>query len=147
MQPTNPEDPQPAPDGTSGGDVAIAVDHCWQLLASTRVARVAFVEDGRPQLVVMNHLPHGRDLLFQTNEESRLAAMTEGGKSLPVAIEVDSASASGRTGWSVIASGTLARTTEAEVGQVPSPWRPEAVGVLLRMTVDQVSGRHVGSGS
>lgn len=130
-----------------GAGPALTEEHCWQLLASTRVARVAFVEDGRPQLVVMNHLPQAHDLLFQTNEESRLAVRTAEGMSLPVAVEVDSASAAGKSGWSVIATGSLSRTTVEDVEGVPVPWRPEAVGVLLRMTVDQIDGRHVGTDS
>jgi uncharacterized protein len=124
---------------------SLTAEHCWQLLASSRVARVAFVEDGLPQLAVMNHLPQGHDLLFQTNEDSRLAARTDNATAVPVAVEVDSASAAGRTGWSVIATGTLSRTTAVAGEGIPVPWRPEAVGVLLRMTVDQIDGRHVGT--
>ena len=132
---------------SAGAEPPLTQEHCWQLLASSRVARLGFVEDGLPQLVVLNYRPEGHDLLFQTNEESRLAARTADGGSLPVAVEVDSASAAGRSGWSVIASGSLCRTTVDDVEDVPVPWRPEAVGVLLRMTVDQIDGRHVGTDS
>ncbi len=123
---------------------ALTEEHCWQLLASSRVARVAFVEDGLPQLVVLNYRPEGRDLLFQTNEQSRLAARTAGGDALAVAAEVDSSSVSERSGWSVIASGSLSRTTADDIERAPVPWRPEAVGVLLRMRVTRIDGRHVG---
>jgi hypothetical protein len=147
MQNTGGQPGQAAGSPREGADPALTEEHCWQLLASARVARVAFVEHGLPQLVVMNHLPQGHELLFQTNEESRLAARTADGMSLPVAVEVDSASAAGKSGWSVIASGSLSRTTVEDVAAVPVPWRPEAVGVLLRMTVDQIDGRHVGTDS
>jgi uncharacterized protein len=128
-------------------DFVIAAEHCWSLLGSTRVARVAFVDEGRPQLIVLNHVPQDHDVVFQTDDGSRLASLTVGGATLPVSIEVDSASAVGHSGWSVVASGTLARTTATGIDRLPTPWRPEAVGVLLRLTIDQISGRHVGADS
>jgi nitroimidazol reductase NimA-like FMN-containing flavoprotein (pyridoxamine 5'-phosphate oxidase superfamily) len=136
MSTTHPSEP--------ASDFVIDDDRCWSLLASTRVARVAFIDDGRPQLIVLNHVPQGHDVLFQTNEDSRLAALTTDDAHLAVAIEVDSASAAGHTGWSVVASGTLTRATAKGVDRLPVPWRADAVGVFLRLAIDQISGRHVG---
>jgi hypothetical protein len=135
-----------ASDGSEeeGLDVALATEHCRVLLASVRVARVAFVDDGLPQLVIMNHLADGDDVLVQTSEDTRLAVLTRDGTAVPAVLEVDSVFASGRTGWSVVASGTLARDTGSAIARMPIPWRTQAVGVLLRLTVTSLTGRHVG---
>jgi hypothetical protein len=128
-----------------GLDVALATDHCRQLLSSVRVARVGFIDEGKPQLVVMNHYVDGADILLQTSEDTRLAVLSRDGAVLDAVIEADSVQASGRTGWSVVASGTLARDTSSAIGRMPIPWRPNAVGVLLRLTVDVITGRQVES--
>jgi hypothetical protein len=118
---------------------------CRNLLASTRVCRLAFVAEGRPQIVVLNHAVDGADVVFQTSPETRLAGLTADGSAVPVTIEVDSASGAMHSGWSIVASGRLSRTTAADVARQPSPWRNDAVGVLLRMTVEQIHGQVVGA--
>jgi uncharacterized protein len=123
--------------------VTIGAEHSWHLLASTRVARIAFIDNDLPQLVVMNHLPDGRDLLFQTSDDSRLAQLTASGASLPVAVEVDSVSTDTKSGWSVVVSGVLTQTSADGLEALPTPWRAEAVGVVLRLTTDRITGRQV----
>ena len=126
-------------------DLVMSVQNCRQLLASGRVARVAFVDVGRPQLVVMNYLLVGEDLLLQTSADTRLAAQTSGG-SVHALLEIDSSSATGRFGWSVIASGTLSRDDSFRPQDRPAPWRQGATGVVLRLTIDELTGRRVDSG-
>jgi hypothetical protein len=128
-----------------GQDVWLSTDSCRHLLASVRVARVAFVDEGKPQLVVMNHYVDGVDVLLQTAEVTRLADLTRDGATIDVVLEADSVQASGRSGWSVVASGTMARDSSSAVARMPIPWRPNAVGVLLRITVDAIHGRQVES--
>lgn len=118
---------------------------CRQLLAATRVSRVAFVQDGLPRLVVLNHMVDGEAVVFQTSEETRLAHLTTDGAEVPVTIEIDSAAASKRTGWSIVASGRLRRTDETESPRHPTPWRSGARGVLLRLEVDDIHGQMVGT--
>jgi hypothetical protein len=126
-----------------GLDVVLGAVHSRELLGSVRVARVAFIDEGRPQLVVMNHLPDGDDVLLQTSEDTRLAALTRGG-TVAAVLEVDSVSSSGRAGWSVIAAGSLARDSSSAMATMPVPWRSDAVGVLLRLSVEDITGRQVG---
>jgi hypothetical protein len=121
-------------------------EHCRYLLSSVRVARIAFVDDDRPQLVVMNHRTEGTDVLLRTDAEARLASLTSGGRSVPVALEVDSVSAAGRSGWSVVALGTLARDDSAAPSHLPQPWRCGATDVVLRMTVEEINGLQVTQG-
>jgi nitroimidazol reductase NimA-like FMN-containing flavoprotein (pyridoxamine 5'-phosphate oxidase superfamily) len=125
-------------------DTWMTPEHCRELLSATRVARVAFVEDGRPRLVVLNHVVDGDDVVVQTSATTTLARLLAGGGSIPAVVETDSAWSSAQTGWSVVASGRLTRTTPAEVGHLPQPWRPEAVGVLLRLEIDEIHGLAVG---
>jgi uncharacterized protein len=120
-------------------------DRCRSLLASTRVCRLAFVADGRPQIVVLNHSVDGEEVVFQTSPQTRLAGLTADGATVPVTIEVDSASSAMHSGWSIVASGQLSRTTMDDIGHHPSPWRDDAVGVLLRLTVEEIHGQVVGA--
>lgn len=128
---------------SSSSDTVIVPEHCRSLLASVRVARVAFVDDGLPRLVVMNHRTDGDDVLLRTDQDARLVALTSGGRSVPVALEVDSVSAAGRSGWSVIATGTLARDDSASSEHLPLPWRSGATDVVLRLSIEDITGLQV----
>jgi hypothetical protein len=139
--PSLPHDRDPRPGSES--DVAMDAEHCRYLLASVRVARVAFVDDGRPRIVVMNHRTDGDDVLLRTDVEARLAALTDGGRSVPVELEVDSVSSAGRSGWSVIASGSVARDEHAPESHLPLPWRSRATDVVLRLRVERIQGLQV----
>ena len=118
---------------------------CRHLLAATRVSRVAFVDDGLPQIVVLNHAVDGDDVVFQTSDRTRLARLTADGAEIAATIEADSATPAMHAGWSIVASGRLSRTTDTEIGTHPSPWRTDAVGVLLRLRIEQIHGQVVGS--
>jgi uncharacterized protein len=133
----------PGPRATSQSDVPMDAEHCRYLLASVRVARVAFVDEGLPRIVVMNHRADGDDVLLRTGVDARLAELTDGGGAVPVALEVDSVSSAGRSGWSVIASGQLARDDDAPASHLPLPWRSGATDVVLRMHVEQITGLQV----
>jgi len=128
----------------SAADEWMSPERCRQLLSATRVSRVAFVVDGAPRLVVLNHTVDGDDVVFQTSEDTALAQLVGEHASVPAVVETDSASSSAHTGWSIIASGQLSRTTASELGHLPHPWRPEAVGVLLRLHIDEIHGMVVG---
>jgi nitroimidazol reductase NimA-like FMN-containing flavoprotein (pyridoxamine 5'-phosphate oxidase superfamily) len=120
-------------------------DRCRSLLSSTRVCRLAFVIEGRPQIVVLNHAVDGEAVVFQTSPGARLAGLTADGATVPVTIEVDSASGAMHSGWSIVASGQLSQTTAADIDHHPSPWRDDAIGILLRMTVEEIHGQVVGA--
>jgi uncharacterized protein len=116
---------------------------CRVLLGAARVARLAFVDEGRPRLVVMNHHPIGDDILLRTSEDSRLAALTALGHGVPVVLEVDSVSAMEHVGWSVVAEGDLRRDDRVASGTLPRSWRAGSLDVVLRMRVDHLTGRYV----
>jgi nitroimidazol reductase NimA-like FMN-containing flavoprotein (pyridoxamine 5'-phosphate oxidase superfamily) len=124
----------------TGTDRWIAPERCRQLLAATRVARLAFVDDGQPRLVVLNHAVDGEDVVFQTSEDTTVARLVGNEGSIPAVVETDSAWSTEQAGWSIVASGRLSRTSAEELGRMPHPWRPEAVGVLLRLSVEEIHG-------
>lgn len=138
-------DQQSSRDGTS--NLHVYEDQCHLLLGAVPVARIAFVDDGLPQIVVMNHRRDGDDVLLRTSEDTRLAALTRDGRALAVALEVDKVSAAGQFGWSVIASGSLARDDGVATGRLPQPWRGGTFPVGLRLRIEQISGLQVGSDS
>lgn len=131
---------------TTAGNVAtwMSPARCWQLLAATRVSRVAFIESDRPRIVVLNHVVDGSDILFQTSEATTLARLTANGSAVRATVETDSASGAMHSGWSIVATGRLARITPDEADRLPTPWRRDAVGVLLRLTVEEIHGQLVG---
>ncbi len=118
---------------------------CRELLAATRISRVAFIEDGRPRLIVLNHLPAGERVLFQTSESTTLGRLTRTQSEVPVVMEVDSSSGSEHVGWSVVASGMVRRTDPGAELALPEPWRDNATGVVLSLQVDEISGRTAGA--
>jgi uncharacterized protein len=124
----------------TSADSWIPPERCWQLLAATRVARLAFIADHRPRLVVLNHAVDGEDIVFQTSEDTTVARLVSREGSIPAVVEADSAWSTAQVGWSIVVSGRLSHTTSAEVHRLPHPWRPEAVGVLLRLRVEEIHG-------
>lgn len=121
---------------------------CSRLIGATEFGRLAVVEDGRPKLIVLNHvLDHG-DLLFRTREDSLLAQLTGGGVAVHAVYEVDSAFPAGRAGWSVIAAGLLVRESDARRvalarATVPA-WAQGERDLVLRLTPEALTGRRVG---
>ena len=77
-------------------------EECWELLASTPVGRVAFVQGGEPMVLPVNHAIVGRRVVFRTRPGSLLheALMRE-----PVAFQVDEFDPVRRSGWSVLVRG------------------------------------------
>jgi nitroimidazol reductase NimA-like FMN-containing flavoprotein (pyridoxamine 5'-phosphate oxidase superfamily) len=122
---------------------------CRRLLASVRFGRVAVVDGERPVIVVLNHAVDGDDLLFRTSEDSRLARLTHDGE-VPAAFEVDTAFPVERSGWSVIATGSLLREGHpARWAHARAKIRTWAAGerdVVLRLRISELTGRRIGPG-
>lgn len=131
------------PRTTSESDVSMEAERCWHLLASVRVSRVAFIDGGRPRIVVMNHRVDGADVLLRTDADARLAGLTASAHAVPVALEVDSVSSAGRSGWSVIATGQVVHDEGPPDSHLPQPWRSGATDVVLRMRVEEIHGLQV----
>ncbi|HVN10500.1 MAG TPA: pyridoxamine 5'-phosphate oxidase family protein [Kineosporiaceae bacterium] len=127
---------------------SIPPEHCRDLLAAVRFGRLATVDDGRPRMVVLNHIVDGGDLYFRTRHDARLAELTRGDAVLPVVYEVDSAFPVAESGWSVMATGHLRRMDdEAHAERLRSQLSAWARGdrdLILHLEVHELSGRRVG---
>jgi nitroimidazol reductase NimA-like FMN-containing flavoprotein (pyridoxamine 5'-phosphate oxidase superfamily) len=123
-------------------------DACRRLLVATRFGRIAVIDDGEPRLVVLNHLVDHGDVLFRTRDGSRLAGLTAD-RSIMAVYEVDSAFAPAASGWSVIATGHLARETDPArcdmVRQHLTAWARGERGTILVLHVGRLTGRQAGS--
>jgi uncharacterized protein len=119
---------------------------CLARLRSTPVGRVAFVSDGDPVILPVNHGVHESAIVFRTRDGSKLAAAQ---RAASVAFEADGYDPASRFGWSVLARG-VAETVydDAEIaayeGLGVRPWadaRERALWVRIRL--DEVSGREI----
>jgi nitroimidazol reductase NimA-like FMN-containing flavoprotein (pyridoxamine 5'-phosphate oxidase superfamily) len=121
---------------------------CLQLLEALQYGRLATVEDGRPLLVVVNHIVSDGDIYIRTRPEARLARLTENGRVAPAVYEVDSAFPAGQSGWSVMATGRLQREdgvmASARLRSRLTAWAQGERDVVLRLEVQELTGRAVG---
>src|SRR6478735_4973539 len=65
----------------------IEPSHCLQLLEAVPYGRLATVDQGRPLLVVVNHLLDDGDIYIRTRPDARLARLTENGRVAPALYE------------------------------------------------------------
>jgi uncharacterized protein len=80
----------------------LSFETCLRLLASVPVGRVGFVADGEVQVLPVNHLVDGQDVIFRTARGSKLSA-TEGQR--PITFEADDYDEQTHSGWSVVVNG------------------------------------------
>jgi uncharacterized protein len=122
---------------------------CLRLVAATDVGRMAVVVDGRPRIVVLNHVLDDGDLLFRTRDDAMLARLTADGVAVHAVYEVDSAFPVMRSGWSVVVTGLLTRETDpartARARERIEAWAHGDRDTVLRLGLDQVDGRRVGT--
>ena len=129
----------------AGLDV-LPLQDCLHRLGTARVGRVAFVHDGEPVILPVNHGLDGEAVVFRSSPGSKLAAAED---ELPVAFEVDGFDVDRQTGWSVVVRGTATRVTDPTVID-----RLERLGVWpwaraterrdwVRIRAYEISGRRI----
>ena len=109
----------PTSDGTTA---RLSTDHagldvlplaqCLHHLRAAQVGRVAFVHDGEPLILPVNHGLDGEAVVFRSSPGSKLAAAQD---ELPVAFEVDGIDVDRQTGWSVVVRGTATAVVDPTV--------------------------------
>ncbi|SDP39030.1 Nitroimidazol reductase NimA, pyridoxamine 5'-phosphate oxidase superfamily [Nakamurella panacisegetis] len=136
---------QSVPEDHTGMGV-LPLETCLEHLSSARIGRVAFLADGYPIILPVNHgVDHGT-VVFRTTEGSKLDAAE---LQLPVAFEVDGFDAERRTGWSVLVRGIAAPVASpAEIARLSElrvwPWADSVSRTSwVRITAHEITGRQI----
>jgi hypothetical protein len=135
---------------TSSNEGAPGLEHIgepesWEHLAGAQVCRLAFLLDGRIELVPANYVAIEQRLLFRTVPGS----VIQRAAGAPVVFEVDGWTE--HDAWSVVVRGPLQRVQDGDrvrqadaVGLDPWPTREDPASVLLEVVPLEVQGRRFG---
>ena len=120
----------------------LSVEQCWELVASVPVGRLAWQGEHAPTVVPVNFTVDGRTVRIRTTAYSEAGRQCDDS---PVAFQVDSIDAEGRSGWSVLMRGRAhleygVRSDSAD----PEPWLSGPRTMRLRIDVEEISGRSLG---
>lgn len=124
----------------------LTLDECLARLRSVPIGRVAFVAEGEPMIVPVNHVMDGSGVAFRTTSGSKLFAAERGSA---VAFEVDSYESARRGGWSVLVRGVMEKVYDAKMLTRLETWglRPWADAVerptWIRILGEEISGREI----
>lgn len=135
-------------DAHGGGDrdlVSLSADECRTLLARHRVGRIVFVDPRGPVALPVNYVLDHHDIVFRTAASSSIHSTPATGR---VSFEIDEIDEEQRRGWSVLATGTVARVDDpADRHHVmmlgPTPWASGPRDRYFRLTVQSITGRRL----
>ncbi len=129
------------------GDLTVlGRDACVELLEQAPYSRIAFVVDGVPVVLPINHLLHDGAVYLRAAPGSKLGSAAAGQL---VAIEADAGDATQRIAWSVLVRGRASIVTdEAETAALHAydfePWAlPETRSFWIRVDVHDIDGRRI----
>jgi len=124
----------------------LSKEECLRRLRTASVGRVAFVDQGEPVILPVNHGMDGEAVVFLTAPGSKLVAADS---EMPVAFEVDGYDADRRAGWSVVIRGTATTVEDqADLERLKligvSPWADLAERThWVRIRAYSLTGRQV----
>jgi len=119
------------------------------LLESREVGRLVYTRRALPAIRPVNYVVRGAAVLIWTGSSSSLGQAVRGAV---VAFEVDAFDRVGRSGWSVVVTGTaqlvtdVARLARARLDG-PVPWAPGVKEHLIRIPLTIVTGRWLAAGA
>lgn len=124
----------------------LGLEECRVRLRATPLGRLAFVHDGEPVVLPVNHAVDGLDVVFRTSWGTKLQVAETSGT---VAFEVDGYDSVSESGWSVVAKGTAQVVYEAvdtdrydQLGL--RSWADrEALGFWVRIRAVEITGREL----
>lgn len=116
-------------------------DECVRLLKTQRVGRIAFTDDSGPDVLPVNYVMDGDDVLFATTGYGAIARAATGAR---VAFEVDEIDDYNEGGWSVVIRGRAARESPFDLPEErPHPWADGSRTYTVRIKADTISGRRL----
>lgn len=132
---------------TEGRFSTLPEEECFELLSTTTVGHVAFVNAEGLQLLPLNFAVIDSEIYFRTAIDSVLDGLAQGNDD--VAFGVDHHSELYRDGWNVTVKGATARVSDpALYERVMSwsrlhPWAGGVRGVVIHLSPRSVEGRRV----
>jgi nitroimidazol reductase NimA-like FMN-containing flavoprotein (pyridoxamine 5'-phosphate oxidase superfamily) len=115
-------------------------EECVNLLHTRTVGRIAFTDDSGPDVLPVNYVMDGSDVLIATTGYGALARAATNGR---VAFEVDELDDYTESGWSVVVRGKATRESPFDQTRRPHPWADGTRTYLLRIAPDSISGRRL----
>jgi nitroimidazol reductase NimA-like FMN-containing flavoprotein (pyridoxamine 5'-phosphate oxidase superfamily) len=141
-------DPGPAgPDRTEGRVRSLPREECLELLTTTTVGRLAFVDADGQQLVPVNFVLIDDTIYFRTLPDGFLSQLPDG--SHPVAFGVDHHDDLYRNGWNVTVRGAVRQVEDRATIDVVlghsrlRPWAGGVRSMVMAVSIDSVDGRRV----
>ena len=139
-----PARPEPRP----GQVRELTRSECFELLAASRLGRVAVTDDRGPVVFPVNYVLDRHTVVFRTEPGTKLHAAGQGSR---VCFEADGTDEDARTGWSVIVRGEITEVTDpdelARLRQLPlRPWAPGARDHYARILPAVLTGRRIAAG-
>lgn len=127
------------------GMQVLPVQECLDRLAAAPIGRIAFVQNGEPVILPVNHGVHGTSVVFRSPIGSKLFAADRG---QPVSFESDFADPELETGWSVVIRGVAEIVDDpVEIAQLDKlgiqAWAIKSPTDWVRIRSYEVSGRQV----
>jgi uncharacterized protein len=125
----------------------ISPQHCWELLESHSIGRIAWKAADGLQLLPVTYAVHQGSIVFRTSPYGVLSELV---RPSDVIFEVDQLDMAARTGWSVVVRGRAESIAEPnEVAQLlrlggPVPWAAGTRTLFIQVTPRATSGRMVG---
>ena len=118
---------------------------CVDLLRQGVVGRVGITVQAIPEILPVNYAVIDDTVVFRTASHTNLANAS---RNAVIAFEVDSVDATGSSGWSVLAVGRSAETTDPQLiaqalNVIPDGWVPGEREDVFVMTLDRLSGRRI----
>lgn len=120
----------------------LTTEECYELLALRPVGRIAYLVDGNPMVVPVNHVVDGEDIVFRTSPRTELGRRMIRGR---VAFEVDDFDEFNQSGWSVVLQGSVEYDDSDEVWPEDQgrPWAEGVRNLVVRVRPHNVTGRRL----
>ncbi len=127
---------------------SLSSEQCRERLAAGSIGRVAWNTVDGPQILPVTYALHNDAVVFRTAAYGPLADLRHVRR---VAFEIDEIDPESRTGWSVLVAGQSRAAAKAdELVELwskadPVPWAPGTRNLFIEISIDQLTGRSIGS--